>query len=108
MRVALAVACAAVLGLLAAAPAPGADSPIPATDHAAIGVLIDHFVKDVVKRQDLAAGWLLADHNLRAATTRAAWIRGTGVSVPSFPHEERTSGTPGRESSSRPIARSWR
>ena len=85
MRVALAVACSAVLGLLAAAPAPAADSPIPAADHAAIGVLIDHFVKDVVKRQDLAAGWLLADHHLRAATTRAAWIRGTGVSVPSFP-----------------------
>ena len=48
-------------------------------------MLIDQFVNDVVKRQDLAAGWLLADHNLKAGTTRAAWIRGDGVSVPSFP-----------------------
>ena len=84
MRVALAAACSA-LGLLAVAPAALADSPIPAADHAQIGVLIDHFVKDVVKRQDLAAGWLLADHNLQAGTTRAKWVNGAGVSVPSFP-----------------------
>jgi hypothetical protein len=85
LKIALATACSVAIGLLAVAPAAAADSPIPAADHAAIGVLIDHFVKDVVKRQDLAAGWLLADHNLRAGTTRAAWIQGTGVSVPSFP-----------------------
>ena len=48
-------------------------------------MLIDRFVKDVVKRQDLAAGWRLAGRDLRAATTRARWIRGIGVSVPSFP-----------------------
>ena len=85
MKIALATACSVTIGLLSVAPAAAVDSPIPPADHAAIGVLIDHFVKDVVKRQDLAAGWLLADNNLRAGTTRAAWIRGTGVSVPSFP-----------------------
>ena len=85
MKVALATACSAAIGLLAVAPAALADSPIPAADHAQIGVLIDQFVKDVVKRQDLAAGWLLADHNLQAGTTRAKWVQGTGVTVPSFP-----------------------
>jgi hypothetical protein len=89
VKVALAAACPVAAACLvlaqAVAPAAAADSPIPAADHAAIGVLIDHFVKDVVKRQDLAAGWLLAGHDIRAGTTRAAWVRGVGVSVPSFP-----------------------
>ena len=109
MRRALATACSTVIGLLAVTPAaPAADTPIPPADHAQIGVLVDHFVKDVVKRHDLAAGRLLAGHDVRAGTTRAAWVRGIGVSVPSLPPGDRISATPGRARSSRPITRSWR
>ena len=46
MKLALATVCSVATGLLAVAPAAVADSPIPPADHAAIGVLIDHFVKD--------------------------------------------------------------
>lgn len=54
-------------------------------DRTAIGIVIDRFVKAVVQRHDLAAGWELAGPGLRGGTTRSSWIRGTGVTVAAFP-----------------------
>lgn len=54
-------------------------------DRTAIGNLVDRFMKDVVQRRDLADGWTLAGPDLRGGTTRAAWIKGTGVTVEPFP-----------------------
>jgi hypothetical protein len=56
-----------------------------AADRAAIGVLIDRFVKDAVRRENLAAAWALAGPDLRGGTTYKAWVAGTGVTVPTFP-----------------------
>lgn len=79
-----ALAVAALLALITAAPAVAAPR-MSAADRHAIGTLIDRFVKDNVLRQDLAAGWELAGPDLRGGTTRAAWIAGTGVTVEPFP-----------------------
>jgi len=72
--------------LIVALPAPARDRPpMSSADRQAIGVLIEAFVKDVVLRQNLAAGWELTGPDLRGGTTRAAWIKGTGVTVERFP-----------------------
>ena len=77
--VALLMVVAALAGTASAAPR------MSAADRAAIGITIDRFVKDVVQRHDLADGWTLAGPGLRAGTTRASWIKGTGVTAPAFP-----------------------
>ena len=69
--------------LLSAAPASAA--PMPAPTHRAISKLIDTFVKDVVLRRNLVAGWAIAGPDLRGGTTRKAWDRGTGVTAQAFP-----------------------
>jgi hypothetical protein len=48
-----------------------------ATDRAAIGNLVDRFVKDAVLRRDLAAAWKLAGPDLRGGTTYKAWVAAT-------------------------------
>jgi hypothetical protein len=50
-----------------------------------IGVLVDRFVKDAVRRENLAVGWALAGPALRGGTTRSAWISGKGVTVGWYP-----------------------
>ena len=67
-----------------AAPAAAATRMTPA-DRTAIGTVLDRFVKDVVLRENLRAGWDLAGPDLRGGTTRAAWIGGRGVTVAAFP-----------------------
>lgn len=54
-------------------------------DRTAISNLVDRFVKDVVLRENLADGWTIAGPDLRGGTTRAAWVKGTGVTVEPFP-----------------------
>jgi hypothetical protein len=76
---------AIVVVMLVVAPAASASGRLTAADRHAIGVLVDRFVKDAVRRQNLAAAWNLAGPDLRGGTTRGAWIRGTGVTVPFFP-----------------------
>jgi hypothetical protein len=77
----------ASLLLLAATPvAAGAGTPrLTSADRAEIGTLVDRFVKDAVRRENLPAAWLLAGPDLRGGTTRAAWDAGTGVTVQFFP-----------------------
>lgn len=58
---------------------------MPASTHRAISKLIDSFVKDVVLRRNLAAGWALVGPDMRGGTTRESWIRGTGVTAQAFP-----------------------
>jgi hypothetical protein len=74
------------VAFLAAAAAPAAAVPLrlSAADRTEIGVLLDAFVRDVVRREDLTAGWRLTGPDLRAGTTRKAWVGGTGVTVQSF------------------------
>ena len=84
-RLCSAVAVALVL-LIAAAAATAASPPrLSAADRRAIGTTVDRFVKDVVLRENLPAGWELAGPDLRGGTTRAAWISGKGVTVGAFP-----------------------
>jgi hypothetical protein len=66
---------------LGAPPAPR----LSAADRRQIGVLLDQFVKDAVRRENLPAAWQLAGPELRGGTTRQAWDSGTGVTVPYFP-----------------------
>lgn len=77
----------ASLLLLAVPPvATGAGTPrLTPADRAQIGTLVDRFVKDAVRRENLRAAWLLAGPDLRGGTTRAAWDAGTGVTVQFFP-----------------------
>lgn len=58
---------------------------MPPATHRAISKLIDSFVKDVVLRRNLAAGWALVGPDMRFGTTRKAWVRGTGVTAQEFP-----------------------
>src|SRR5581483_287818 len=80
-----------VSALLAAATAAGAlaagapAAPLTSADKQAIGAVVDTFIKDAVRRDDLAASWRLAGPNLRGGTTRKAWTDGSGVTVPYFP-----------------------
>jgi hypothetical protein len=75
----------ASLLLLVAAPAPASAASMPPATHRAISKLIDSFVKDVVLRRNLAAGWALVGPDMRFGTTRRAWVRGTGVTAQEFP-----------------------
>jgi hypothetical protein len=77
----------ASLLLLVAAPAPASAASMPASTHRAISKLIDSFVKDVILRRNLAAGWALVGPDMRGGTTRKAWDRGTGVTAQAFPAE---------------------
>jgi len=77
-------AIATVAAALFAQAANAAPRMTPA-DRAQIGTLVDHFVKDAVLRQNLAAAWQLAGPDMRAGTTRKAWDAGTGVTVASYP-----------------------
>jgi hypothetical protein len=79
-------AVAVALVVLAAAATAAASAPrLSAADRQAIGTTVDRFVKDVVLRENLPAGWELAGPDLRGGTTRAAWISGNGVTVAAFP-----------------------
>jgi hypothetical protein len=62
-----------------------AATPLSSSDREAIGNVLDQFVKDVVLRRNLTAGWELAGPDLRGGTTRAAWIDGSGVTVAAYP-----------------------
>jgi len=79
------------MALLAAATAAGAlaagapAAPLTSADKQAIGAVVDTFIKDAVRRDDLAASWRLAGPNLRGGTTKKAWTDGSGVTVPYFP-----------------------
>lgn len=82
-RVVVAVAAAALLAApLAAGAGPAKLSP---QDRQAIGVLVDRFVKDAVRREDLPAAWKLLGPGLSGGTTRKAWANGTGVTVEYYP-----------------------
>jgi hypothetical protein len=72
-------------GALATGSAALAAPRMSAADRAAIGELVDRFVKEAVRREDLAAAWKLAGPELRAGTTYRAWVNGTGVTAPYFP-----------------------
>jgi hypothetical protein len=78
------VLAALVVGLIAAGSA-GAATRMTPSDRVAIGNVLDQFVKDVVLRRNLTAGWELAGPDLRGGTTRAAWISGKGVTVAAYP-----------------------
>jgi hypothetical protein len=79
------VAVALVLPIAAEAAGAASAPRLSATDRRAIGTTVDRFVKDVVLRENLPAGWELAGPDLRGGTTRAAWISGKGVTVAAFP-----------------------
>jgi hypothetical protein len=71
--------------LVSAIAVPSAQARMTAPTRRQIGVVIDRFVKDVVLRRNLTEGWTLAGPDLRGGTTRAAWLRGKGVTVEAFP-----------------------
>jgi hypothetical protein len=79
-----AFAVVASIGAFVAQPASAA-TRLSAADRKAIGVLMDRFVKDAVRREDLPAAWSLIGPDLRGGTTRAAWNNGSGVTVQYFP-----------------------
>ncbi len=77
-------AAVATIGGLVGSPASAA-THLSAADRKAIGVLIDRFVKDAVRRENLPVAWSLIGPDLRGGTTHAAWNNGTGVTVQYFP-----------------------
>lgn len=91
------VLVSALLLLLVAAPAPALAARMSPATNRAISKLVDSFVKDVILRpgdpknltkqqaQNLAAGWNLVGPDMRFGTTRAAWVRDTGVTAENFP-----------------------
>lgn len=85
MRLAVRAVVALVIAAAVAVPGASAAPRMTAGDRAAISNLVDSFVKDVVLRRNLAAGWTLAGPDLRGGTTRSAWVAGTGVTVAQFP-----------------------
>lgn len=85
MRVVFALLALVVLVAGASTARAEATARMSPADRRAIGTLLNHFIKDAVRREDLAAGWELAGRDLRGGTTRAAWVAGTGVTVPYFP-----------------------
>jgi hypothetical protein len=80
-------ACVCVVALVVGATASSASAApsFSSADRKEIGVLLDAFVKDAVRREDLAAAWQLTGPDLRSGTTRAAWVSGRGVTVQAFP-----------------------
>jgi len=78
----LLVVCAA----LVLAPAASAAAPaLTPAEHAQIGVLIDRFVKDAVRRENLPAAWSLLGPGLSGGTTKAGWSSGRSVTVTQYP-----------------------
>jgi hypothetical protein len=88
-RLPLVVLVALMLAALAAAPAFSAPK-ITDADRAQIGTLVDQFTKDVLLRQNLAAGWKLAGQHMKAGTTHAAWLSGKGVTLDAYPAKEKS------------------
>jgi hypothetical protein len=86
-RLPLVALLAALLTSLSVGPALAAPR-ITDADRAAIGTLVNDFTKDVLLRQDLAAGWDLAGPDMKGGTTRAAWVKGTGVTLAAYPAKE--------------------
>jgi hypothetical protein len=83
------VAVLAAAALAASTAAPALATPrITNADRAQIGTLVDRFTRDVLLRQNLAEGWELAGPDMRAGTTRAAWVKGTGVTLDRYPAKE--------------------
>jgi hypothetical protein len=78
------LALALVGGFAAVPPALAVPHLSKARSHE-ISTLVNRFVNDVVRRQDLADGWRLAGPELRGGTTRAAWVAGRAVPVERFP-----------------------
>jgi hypothetical protein len=85
VRVVLALLALIVVAAGASAARAQATAPMRPADRKAISTLLNNFIKDAVRREDLAAGWELAGRDLRGGTTRAAWVAGTGVTVPYYP-----------------------
>jgi hypothetical protein len=86
MRYGLAVCVALVAAVLPVSQAAAAPSArLTAQDRREIGVLLDTFVKDAVRRENLPAAWKLLGPGLSGGTTRAAWNDGKGVTVEFFP-----------------------
>lgn len=83
MRRLLVCACAAIV--LAPAVARAATPSLTPADRARIGVLIDRFVKEAVRREDLPAAWSLIGPGLRGGTTKAGWDSGRAVTVSEYP-----------------------
>lgn len=78
----LLLACA---GLALASPASAAGHPLTPAERAHIGVLIDRFVKDAVRRENLPAAWSLLGPGIRGGTTKAGWDSGRAVTVGEYP-----------------------
>jgi hypothetical protein len=79
--------CLVVLALvcgLAAAPSALALPHLSQFRTREFGTLVNRFVNDVVRRQDLADGWRLAGPELRGGTTRKAWVAGRNLPVQQF------------------------
>jgi hypothetical protein len=62
-----------------------ASPKLRAQDRQQIGALIDRFVKEAVRRENLPAAWSLLGPQLRGGTTKAAWDAGTEVTVENYP-----------------------
>jgi hypothetical protein len=88
LRRACLLAAALACALAAAAPA-GAAPHLSKAQQSEISTLVNRFVNDVVRRQDLADGWRLAGPDLRSGTTRAAWVAGRQVPVQQFATRDR-------------------
>jgi hypothetical protein len=54
-----------------------------------VSTLVNRFVNDVVRRQNLVDGWKIAGPELRGGTTRKAWVSGRGVTVEQFSTRDR-------------------
>jgi hypothetical protein len=78
----LLLACAA---LVLAPSASAASAKLTPADRAQIGVLVDRFVKDAVRRENLPEAWNLIGPGLRGGTTKAGWDSGREVTVAEYP-----------------------
>jgi hypothetical protein len=83
MRLRFVVGLALICALAAAAPA-YALPHLSKTRTKHVTLLVDRFVKDVVMRQDLHDGWLIAGPHLRAGTTKRDFVTGRAVPVQYF------------------------
>jgi hypothetical protein len=77
----LLIACAS----LVLAPSASAAAALTPAEHAQIGVLVDRFVKDAVRRENLPAAWSLIGPGLSGGTTKAGWDSGRSVTVTGYP-----------------------
>jgi hypothetical protein len=85
MRDRLAVLVAVCLSLLASA-APARAARLTPSERTQINAVVDRFVVQGVKRQDLKAAWSLVTPTLRSGTTRREWNHG---SLPFYPYPAR-------------------